>query len=193
MAQLKDTIIDGTLEVASNVILPAGKNVQGIHPTTGEASSLISMSSNGNTIINYTGWEQGNGNIHLYGKDIVNYVTDVGTFRSYRKAGDSIDLTFRGSGYVTNSSKDVTFLIPFAVPIVGSPTVTVTSGNGFVLRQGSKYTHGSSATVYVKPDSYTAAINWAIGVQITAKFSTTTNATNDDATGIYWNGTITFS
>lgn len=193
MAQLKDTIIDGTLDVSSHITLPNAKNIYGIHPTTGEPSSLISISSNGNVVVGYTGYDQNNGNTHLYGKDVVNYVYDAGSFRAYRKAGDSIDFSFRGAGYVTNSGQDVTFLVPFAVPIVGTPTVTVTSINGFTLRQGTKYTHGSSASVSVKPDSYSAALQWCVGIYVTAKFSNTTNVTNNDAVGIYWSGNITFS
>lgn len=193
MAQLKDTIIDGTLDVNSHIILPNAKNIYGIHPDTGELSSLISISTNGNVVVGYTGYEQNNGNTHLYGKDVVNYVTDAGSFRAYRRAGDSTDFAFRGAGYVTNSGQDVTFLVPFAVPIVGTPTVTVSSINGFVLRQGSKYTHGSAASVYVTPASYSVALQWCVGIYITAKFNNTTNVTNNDAIGIYWSGNIQFS
>lgn len=195
MAQLKDTIIDGTLETNGHIILPSGKNIYGIHPENETLNSMISMSSNGNTIIGYSGYANMDGNTHIYGKDVLHYIGDAGntSYKPYRSAGDSTTITFRGSGYVTNSGQDVTFLVPFSMPIVGNPTVTISSGNGFVLRQGAKYTHGSAASVYVTPNSYQSFLFWQNGIFITAKFTTTTNVTNNDAIGIYWNGTISFS
>lgn len=80
-----------------------------------------------------------------------------------------------------------------AEPIVGSPSVTLTSGNGFIIRQGNKYTHGSAADVYIKPTSYEAIATPYNGIYAKAVFSNTANVTNNDALGIYWNGTITFS
>lgn len=195
MAQLKDTTIDGVLEVSNKIILPHGKDYSGIHPDTGDIHSLLSISENGNTVVGYSGYSNGNGNTHIYGDDIIHYVKAAGStsYKPYRSAGDSTSITFRGSGYVTNSGKDVTFLVPFSMPIIGNPTVTVSSLNGFVLRQGAKYTHGSAASVYATPNSYQAFLLWQIGIVITAKFATTTNVTNNDAIGIYWNGTISFS
>lgn len=195
MAQLKDTKIDGNLEVTSNIFLDTDKYISGVHPTTGEKSRLIYISGNGNTVIGYDGYANENGNSHIYGNDIYHYVASAGkvNYKPYYKAGDSISFTFRGAGYVTNSGQDITFLIPLALPIIGNPTVTVSSVNGFTLRQNNSYTHGSSATVSVKPDSYSAALLWSAGIAVTAKFSTTTNVVNNDAIGIYWSGNITFS
>lgn len=195
MAQLKDTAINGVLEVSDKIIVGTGKDISGIHPTTGEAQSLISMSSSGNTIVGYHGYANRNGNSHIYGEDILHCVASAGnaSYRPYYRAGDSVSLNFRGSGYVTNSSQDVTFLVPFASQIIGNPTVTASSVSGLTLRQGTKYTHGSSASTPVSPNSYTTILIKDVGVVVTAKFTTTTNATNNDATGIYWSGQITFS
>jgi hypothetical protein len=81
------------------------------------------------------------------------------------------------------------------MPIVGAPTVTAASANGggFVLRQGDKYTHSSSASVPVTPDTYSVSHIYGVGLVITAVFSDTTNAINNDAIGVYWSGQITFS
>lgn len=195
MAQLKDTTIDGTLEISDKVILANGKDYCGIHPTTGEAQSLLSMSSSGNAIVGYHGYANRNGNTHLYGEDVIHCIASAGNanYRPYYRAGDSVNLNFRGSGYVTNSSQDVTFLVPFASQIIGSPTVTASSVSGLTLRQGNKYTHGSTASTPVSPNSYTTILIKDVGVVVTAKFTDTTNATNNDATGVYWSGKITFS
>lgn len=116
-----------------------------------------------------------------------------GDVRPYYRAGDTISYYIRTAGYVTNSSTEVVFSIPLSKPVIGSPTVSVTSIDGFTLRQGAKYTHGSSASVYTTPDSYNSVNLGANYIHISAKFSVTTNATNNDAIGIYWSGKVTFS
>ena len=85
------------------------------------------------------------------------------------------------------------FWIPFAEPIIGYPSVSIASGNGFILRQGNAYTHGSTADKYVNPSSYEAATTAYNGVYVKAVFANNTNVTNNDTIGIHWNGTITLS
>ena len=159
-------------------------------------NAFQAKNSSDNTIVGYGNYANNSGNTNIYGVDInfgVANIANPGTYRPYRRRGDSMTLTLRTAGYVTNGGKDISFWIPFSEPIVGSPTVTIASGSGFVLRQGDKYTHGSSASTNVKPDSYEATATMIHGVYVKAVFSTTTNVTNNDAIGIYWNGTITFS
>lgn len=154
------------------------------------------QNANGNLVFGYDNYENKDGNTNVYGYDLnfgVSNIANPGTYRPYRRRGDSITLTLRTAGYVTNSSKDVSFWIPISEPIIGSPTVTITSGSGFVLRQGNKYTHGSSASASVIPSSYEAAATMYGGIYVKAVFSDITNVTNNDTIGIYWNGTITFS
>lgn len=200
MAQLKDSVVDGNLEVTGDVVLKTvNEGVQGIHPETGEANRLIYMSEFGNTVVGYDGYNNENGNSHIYGNDISHYVASAGkvNYRPYYRAGDSIDFKVRAAGYVTNSGKNVVFTIPITKPVIGTPTAVATSGNGFVLRQGAKYTHGSdgasSPQVYAKPTSYSVESNYNSGFVVTAVFDVTTNVTNNDAIGVYWDGTITLS
>lgn len=130
---------------------------------------------------------------YIYGRDIYLYVKSAGAhYYPYYAVNDSISISIATAGYLTNGSKDVSFIVPLSKPIIGNPAVTVATVNGFTLRQGTKYTHGSSATQAVSPASYSASIKPG-GVYILASFSTTTNATNNDAIGINWSGTITFS
>lgn len=172
--------------------------IYGTKPDGAIRESFNPVNGNGNTVIGYGNYANKDGQTNIYGHDVHFGISNVAaedgtTLRPYRRQGDSITLTFRGAGYVTNSKKDVSFWIPFAVPIIGSPTVTVTSGDGFVLRQGDGYTHGSSASINVHPASYEAALTAFNGVYIKAVFSDVTNVTNNDTVGIYWHGTITFS
>lgn len=197
MAQLKDTTINGDLEVSKDIILQTNNTcLYGIHPSTGERHQMIYMSNNGNTVIGSGGYSNANGNTHIYGKDIYHYVSSAGNtnYKPYYSAGDSITMTLYTAGFVTSGGASIRFLVPLSKPIIGNPTVTITSGSGLTLRQGTKYTHGSNSTTSVKPSKYETIgdTDWN-GIAIVATMSDTTNVTNNDTLGIYWNGTITFS
>lgn len=127
-------------------------------------------------------------------------------YKPYYSSGDSIMLSIHTSGYLTSSMKSVNFTIPLSKPIIGHPTATISSGNGFILRQNNDYTHGSASSTYVTPDSYTGHlmtvdntyetdedVHEAYAIRIVATFSATTNAVNNSPIGIHWNGTITLT
>lgn len=197
MAQLKATTINGDLDVSNDIILQTNNRcLYGIHPTTGEKHQMIYMSSNGNTVVGSGGYSNANGNTHIYGNDVYHFVAAAGntSYKPYYSAGDSLTLTIYTAGFVTSGGASIRFLVPFAKPIIGNPTITITSGSGLTIRQGGAYTHGSGASTSVKPSSYSTIgdTDWN-SVQIVATMSDTTNVQNNDALGIYWNGTITFS
>lgn len=120
--------------------------------------------------------------------------TYLGAWRPYFCAGDSIGATFGTAGYITSSGKDVIFIIPLSKPIVGNPTVTVTSVEGLMVRQNNKYLYGGSSTKYVKPSKYTVHSTLSGGcIHIFATMQNTTDVTNNSPCGIYANIKITFS
>ena len=128
MAQLRDSVVDGNLEVTGNMVLKTtGNGVQCIHPETGVSSKLIYMTNAGNVSIGYDGYINHNSDSHIYGEDVALHVGSADAdFRPYYRAGDVLEFntnnTFiRTTGYVTNSSKNVVFTIPLSKPIVGSP------------------------------------------------------------------------
>lgn len=133
-------------------------------------------------------------NTYIFGEDV--YIRPSAAndaFRSYLKAGDEYEMYLPTAGYVYGSGKKVRFTIPLAKPVVGSPSVDVASVDGFILRQGGKFTHGSSDGVYVKPSSYSATLRGnGSFVDVIATFSANTNATSGDAIGILWNGKVSF-
>lgn len=196
-AEMDNTVdFNYELMVRDSVTFKNNIRIVGVKPDGTAVNAFQPQNENGNTVLGYGNYENATGNTNIYGHDVLYGVSNIanpGTFRPYRRQGDSLGFTVRTAGYVTNSGKDVSFLVPFAVPIVGSPTVTVTSGTGFVLRQGTKYTHGSSASASAIPDSYSATVAMWCGVYVTAHFTDVTNVTNNDSIGIYWNGTITFT
>ena len=120
--------------------------------------------------------------------------TYLGAWRPYFCAGDSISATFGTAGYITSSGKDVIFIIPLSKPMIGNPTVTVTSVGGLMVRENNKYLYGGSSTKYVKPSKY--AIHSTLNggcLHIFATMPNTTDVTNNSPCGIYANIKITFS
>lgn len=60
-----------------------------------------------------------------------------------------------------------------------------------MIRQDGKYTHGSSASGFISPSSYTVTL-FENAVRIKATFEDTTNAVNNDACGVMASIRITF-
>lgn len=200
MAQLRDTIVDGNLEVTNDISLKTNsKSIKGIHPDTGVESRMLHMSENGDTVVGYDGYANENGDTYIYGNDVACYVASADSnFCPYYRAGDKIDFTgaknaVRASGYVTNAGQNVVFTIPITKPVIGSPSATAVSGKGFVLRQNNKYTHGSASSTFITPTSYTVESGYNSGFIVTAIFDVTTDVINNNPIGIYWDGTIELS
>lgn len=142
-----------------------------------------------------------NSNTKIVSSDVIKldagriyFSTYLGTWRPYFCAGDSISTTFGTAGYITSSGKDVSFIIPLSKPIVGNPTVTVTSVEGLMVRQNNKYLYGGSSTKYVKPSKYTVHSTLSGGcIHVFATMPNTTNVINNSPCGIWANIKITFS
>lgn len=196
MAQLKDTTIDGTLNVKNDIILETYEDAICAMNPSGDLRRILLVSDAGNTVLGSGGYEYEDGNTNIYGKDVRIYSASAGKvgYKPYYCAGDSLTLTIYTAGFVTSGGKSIRFLVPFAKPIIGNPTVTISSVSGITIRQGGQYTHGSNSTTAVKPASYETIgdTDWN-GIQIVANMTDTTNVQNNDALGVYWNGTITFS
>ena len=195
MAQLKDTTIDGNLEITGDIHVPNAKSYRSYN-SEGEIRTLLHMNASNNTLLGYGGYSAGEGRTYIYGNDVYIVSKEAGgaQFKPYYSAGDSLTLTIYTAGFVTSGGASIRFLVPFAKPIIGNPTVTITSVGGITIRQGGKYTHGSGASTSVNPSSYETIgdTDWN-SIQIVANMSDTTNVQNNDAIGVFWNGTITFS
>lgn len=199
----KTSELDGYADFKYDIVGVNNMKICGRDPNGNVKNAFQAQNDNGNTVIGYGNYDSKSGNTNIYGRDInciICVQQDNGDFtraefKTYMRRGDTFDVELRTAGYVTNGGKDVSFLVPFNRPVVGSPKVTVASKNGFALRQGAKYTHGSggNAGETIHPDSYSASLTTFNGIHVKATFSNTTNVTNNDAIGIYWSGTITFS
>lgn len=185
------TEIDKSIRFTSNNQAIYGKHYDGSF-----VNAFQPCNTSGNTVIGWGMYNEEKGSTNIYGKDVTigSSLAGKATFRPYYRKGDTITFdSIYTAGYVTSSMKNVQFFIPLSKPIIGSPTVSITSTDGFIIRQGGKYTHGSSSDTYVAPDSYQALYVRPGGIAVTAVFSTTTNALNNEPCGIAWKGSITLS
>lgn len=133
------------------------------------------------------------GGLCLGGVDIVHRISATANnveYRPYYRRGDSIDVRMGTAGYVTSGTKEFYFTIPLGKPVVGNPTVSVSSINGLMMRQNSKYIIKAD---WVQPDRYSAYIRNNNAVSVIAFWNNATNAANNSSVGIDANIRITFS
>lgn len=117
-------------------------------------------------------------------------LSTTGDYKLYYESGDTIAGKWKGGGYVTTAKKEVVFTVPLARPIVGNPTISVSAS--LIIRQGSKYTHGSSSSVKVTPKSYEIERGIGDAICITCVMSDLTNAVNNDTCAVAADLTIRF-
>ena len=201
MAQLKDTVINGSLRITENVVLSTNDNaLQGV-TTDGKVVKLVQMSGNNDTLLGYGGYVNKSGNSHICGNDIKHFVANAGddvAYIPYYRAGDTIDIIVKTSGFVTASGTAVAFTIPLTKPVIGNPTAEVTNTTTFILRQNGNYTHSSDGAstpnVNAKPKSYSIEPNYNCGIVVTAVFDSSSGAgdvKNNSHIGVAWSGKIT--
>lgn len=111
------------------------------------------------------------------------------SFKPYLCKSNQQGFEITTAGYVTGNSTNICFFVPCSRYVVGNPTPSAYSVNGFIIRQSGKYTHGSSSTAYVKPSSYSVSLTPG-GFNIVAVMSSTTNAINNAPCGIRWSGVV---
>ena len=172
------------------------RRIYGKTSTGVEVEAFNPTNVSGNTVLGYGNYENESGNTNIYGYDInfgVSNIATPGSYKPYIRRGDSFNVNLRTSGFVTGSGKDVYFTIPLTRPILGQPTVSVASIDGFRFRQNNAYTHGCTSSTFVKPTSIIADGQYSMGVAVKATFSDTTNVVNNAPIGIDFYGTLTFS
>lgn len=165
------------------ISLPNASYLTG-YDTSGIERPLIGYSKSNNITVGYGGWQAGTGRTHLYGNEIRFYVGTATNYKPYYEKGDTIEMYWFGAGYCSSSAKNIYFSVPLSRPVIGSPTVSITTGS-FCLRQNGSYTHGTGASSFVGMSSYTAELEGnGDYIRITATMSATTNATNNASIGI---------
>ncbi len=154
---------------------------------------MVLCDSDNDLSIGYGSWINKDGDTYLRGRDVylgASSTASYTTYRPYYRRGDSIDVRMGTAGYVTSGTKEFYFTIPLGKPVVGNPSVSVSSINGLIIRQNSKYIIKSD---WVQPDRYSAYIRNNNAVSVIAFWNNTTNAENNSPVGIDTNIRITFS
>lgn len=135
-----------------------------------------------------------NTDLRIDGKSLRFYIKSAAdVYKPYYEMGDSVNVMWYGSGFVSGTSYRVYFSIPLAKPVIGSTTPVVTSSSGIKIRQNGLYTHGSSSSTYAQP-TYSATLTCDGGiVNVVATLSSTENAIAEDPCGITASLNIAFS
>ena len=174
-----------------------GAAIYGMDADGNPYEALYPRNSNGNTVIGYGNYAAKSGDTNIYGKGVnisISETPNPASFKPYVCKGDTLTYeNIASAGYVTGGSTNICFYVPCSRYILGNPTPSAVSINGLTIRQGGKYTHGSSASAYVKPSSYSVSIAPDGGFYVNAVINTTTNAVNNDACGVRWSGKIVLS
>lgn len=168
--------------------------------TDGTIIPFAYINANNNAILGYGGYNLGYGTTNLYGNQI-NFGVRAGGigskntvfYKPYYEVGDSFSEMIYTSGYLTSSATSVFFIISLSKPVIGNPTVSLSSSNGFVLRQNGKYTHGTASGSFKAPASYSAWLLDCNTIQVKAVFNDVTNTTNNDTIAVQWDGTVIFN
>lgn len=146
-----------------------------------------------NLSFGWTNYNEQRGDTYVGGKDVHFRVSGGASkvgYRPYYRRGDSIDVRLGTAGYVTSGTKEFYFAIPLGKPVVGNPSVSISSINGLMMRQNSKYIIKAD---WVQPDRYSAVVRDNHAVWVIAFWNSATNAANNSPVGIDANIRITFS
>ena len=154
---------------------------------------MVLCDSDNDLSIGYGSWINKDGDTYLRGRDVylgASSTASYTTYCPYYRRGDSIDVRMGTAGYVTSGTKEFYFTIPLGKPVVGNPTVSVSSINGLMMRQNSKYIIKAD---WVQPDRYSAYVRDNNAIGVIAFWNSATNAANNSPVGIDANIRITFS
>lgn len=163
-----------------NIELEHNKSIRGY--TSGGTSLRMMHMYNDDFILGYGGYANGVGKTSLRGNVIEFRVKTANTtYKPYYEADleDGVSDTWMVDGIISASAKRVYFTIPLSKPIIGNPTVTVSSMNGLIVRQNGSYVYGTSSTTYAQPSKYTASIAGGNCIHVIAYFDDATNAVNN--------------
>lgn len=154
---------------------------------------MVLCDSDNDLSIGYGSWINKDGDTYLRGRDVylgASSTASYTTYRPYYRRGDSIDVRMGTAGYVTSGTKEFYFTIPLGKPVIGNPSVSISSINGLIIRQNSNYIIKAD---WVQPDRYSAVVRDNNAIWVIAFWNNTTNAANNSPVGIDANIRITFS
>ena len=177
MAETKDKVI-------------TAESLSAVH-TYNENTYLTKSNPTGTGTLTITGGGNFSGTVELDSLKIRNnIITSTGSYKPYYEAEDTVSGKWKGGGYVTTAKKEVVFTVPLSKPVIRCSAFDIDAK--LIIRQNGTYTHGSSSSVKVVPESY--EVEWGFGdsIILTCIMSDTTNAANNEACAVSADLTITF-
>lgn len=183
----------GSVRASENFIANSNNKGVFLRYTDNTLANSLLMNTSNELTLGYGQYTNGKAT-KLYGNDISLFVKSAdASFRPYYRKGDSISMSYYGAGFINNNEKEIQFSISLNRPLIGSPTITVASVNGLVIRQGGRYLYGSGGGSYAKPSKYSCSVHGNM-IVITATMANNTNViTKNDTIGVYASIKITFS
>lgn len=201
-----DAAVNGTLYANGNINANKDIGVAGnmwfsqsggafiVNTSDGKQLNLLDLYNvNKDTVLGWGQYANKSGGTLICGHDVAINVSSGASDASYRpyyRRGDFIDVRMGTAGYVTSGTKEFYFTIPLGKPVIGNPSVSVSSINGLIMRQNSKYIIKAD---WVQPDRYSAAVRDNNAIWVIAFWNSATNAANNSPVGIDANIRITFS
>jgi hypothetical protein len=190
------TTITGTLTVNKDIYL---SNARAIYAksTSGTNISLIDLNSGNNMGLGYGLYEAGIGSTQLWGNSIRFWVKEAGSanYKPYFSKGDTIQVVGSVAGCIIAEVTRVEFQLQLSKPIIGNPTITVSTAGGFVIRESGKYLYGCSNNGYTTDISkYVVVTRDDSGLLIQVYFNNSTNVSAiNRPVSVGYNLNITFS
>ena len=149
MAQLKDTVVDGNMEVNGRIMLPRAMTISGKDADGNDRQNLQPCNNSNNCVIGYANYSLDDGNTNIYGVS-VNITTKDNSFKA-----DNIQLAKTETSTITSFSSGWTY---YGTAANNSPTVRrygkVVSLTGALTNTASITLNTSHAKVFTIPSGY---------------------------------------
>lgn len=188
------------IELREKIVLYNNAPIKGT-TTDGTELSLMTLGTTNNLIIGYGHHKNGLGITSLRGNDIEFQVKKFSSkYKPYYAPDDdmssennAITDDWRVNGFITTSKTQVCFSIALGKPVIGNPTIVVSSMSGLTVRQEGKWLYGSASGVYVEPESYKASLIGDNTIYVVATLPADDNVINNDVCTIRASLSIEFT
>ena len=140
--------VTGALTVNSSVTLP---NCRYYQSTTsgGVTGSLAHISTTDDLWLGYLSYDANVGITRVSGKDVQIY-TRSGSYYPYYKVGDSFKVSGIVGAQIYQDPRYLEFSVPLSKPIIGTPTMTLTTNKGVIVKMNGQCLYGSTWQSYSK-------------------------------------------
>lgn len=187
--------VTGLLTTNSGIHLPHAKAITVNTTSTNNAIAVDTVNGAEHIRFGYGTYVAGKGRTEIVGNDIVFWTKRSTTsLKPYYAAGDSFLINGVVGGLINDDGYKFEFAIPLSKPIMGSPAISVTTGNGVIVKQNGKYLYGGSSGAWNKNISTLTPQRLDDNtIHLQVKMSNYTNVTTNCECGIAYHLYVTLS